>query len=250
MGHYYHALPVNGGLQVPAENLEELVTKINEVHEGDPGTQLALNPTDAAQAMEELRQHGFYIHQENPRGGVTLAGWGIEGNPYDGYPKRGMKIHNLHPGEIIELFHQYSNAESDGGVLAYDDYDDYSLYYAKIRHRMRQDEHTIHLEDVAVIKEFFNPKDYSETVLIMQQAPAKDSPFDEYPAVTMKTNDFKEVQDFYYECAKKAQQGSRGDRPLIREDHSNTLSNEEMKRIKDKDKKLIAQITAKHGVRG
>ena len=242
MGHYYHALPVNGGLRVSAEKLEELITKINEVYEGDLDVQLALNPTDAAQAMEELRQHGFYIHQGDPQDSVTLTGWGVEGNPYDGHPKRGMKIHDFHPGKVIELFHRYALKGSDGGVLVYDDYDGESLYSAEYPHRMRQDDPIIHVADLVVIKEFFDSKNAWQTIRVMQQVSPKERPLDKHPAFTMKTNDFKEIQDFYNECTAKVRQNNQGNCPLLREDHSNTLSNEEIKRIKDNDKKLVAQM--------
>ena len=249
MGYFYHAIPVNGGLQVPAENLEELITKINEAYEGSSEAWRSFSRADVWQAMEELRRRGFYVHQ-GPRDGVTLVGWGIEGNLYNGYPKRGMKIHDFHPGKVIELFHRYALKGSDGGVLVYDDYDGESLYYAEYPHWMRQDESIIHVADLVDIKEFFDSKNVWQTIRVMQQVSPKDQPLDKYPALTMKTNDFKEVQDFYNECAKKTRQANQGKRPLVREAHSNTLSNEEMKQIKDKDKKLIAQITAKHGVRG
>lgn len=63
MGYFYHAIPVNGGLQVPAENLEELITKINEAHEGSSDAWRSFSRADDSQAMEELRRRGFYIHQ-------------------------------------------------------------------------------------------------------------------------------------------------------------------------------------------
>ena len=243
MGYFYHAIPVNGGLQVPAENLEELITKINEAHEGSSDAWRSFSRAADSPAT-------WVLYPPGPQDGVTLVGWGIEGNLYNGYPKRGMKIHDFHPGKVIELFHRYALKGSDGGVLVYDDYDGESLYYAKYPHWMRQDESIIHVADLVDIKEFFDSKNVWQTIRVMQQVSPKDQLLDEYPEFTMKTNDFKEVQDFYNECAKKAQQANQGKRPLVREDHSNTLSNEEMKQIKDKDKKLIAQITAKHGVRG
>ena len=246
MGHYYHALPVNGGLQVPAENLEELITKIEEAYEGRSDAWRGFSRADELQAMEELWRRGFYVHQ-GPGDGLTLVGWGIEGNLYNGYPKRGMKIHDFHPGKVIELFHQYALNGSDGGILVYDDYDGESLYYAEYPHRMRQDDPNIHVADLVVIKEFVDSQNAWQTIRVMQQVSPKERPLDKYPAVTMKTNDFKEVQDFYHECAAKVRQTNQANRPLVCEDHSNILSNKEMNQIKDKDKKLIAQITAKHG---
>lgn len=249
MGNYYHALPVNGGLRVPAENLEELIMKIAEAYEGDPDTYLSFSRANELQAMEELRRRRFYIH-EGQRDEVTLVGWGIEGNLYNGWPKRGMKIHDFHPGKVIELFHRYALKGSDGGILVYDDYDGESLYYAEYPHRMCQDDPIIRVGDLVVIKEFFDSKNAWQTIRVMQQVSPKDQLLDEHPAVTMKTNNFKEVQDFYNECAEMVRQANQQKQPLVYEDHSNTLSNEEMKQIKDKDKKLVAQITAKHGVRG
>lgn len=249
MGHYYHALPVNGGLRVPAENLEELIMKIAEAYEGSSDAWRCFSRANELQAMEELRRCGFYIH-EGTRDEVILVGWGIEGNLYNGYPKRGMKIHDFHPGKVIELFHRYALKGSDGGILVYDDYDGESLYYAEYSHRMRQDDPIIHVADLVVIKDFFDSKNVWQTIRVMQQVSPKDQPLDKHPAFTMKTNDFKEVQDFYNECSARVRQNNQGVCPLLCEDHSNILSNEEMKQIKNKDKKLIAQITAKHGVRG
>lgn len=245
MGHYYHALPVNGGLQVPAENLEELIAEINEAYVGDACPNLG-RPNELL-AMEELRCRGFYI-QGDPPDGVMLVGWGCEGNIFNGYPKRGMKIHDFHPGKVIELFHRYALKGSDGGVLVYDDYDGESLYSAEYPHRMRQDDPIIHVADLVVIKEFFDSKNAWQTIRVMQQVSPKERPLDKHPAFTMKTNDFKEIQDFYNECTARVRQNNQGNCPLLREDHSNTLSNEEIKRIKDNDKKLVAQMVAKHDV--
>lgn len=74
MGHYYHALPVQGGLVVLEENLPNVIQDINRMLEYDSNTSMYLNPNNTSEAMETLRREGFFIHEMGY--GVCLKGWG------------------------------------------------------------------------------------------------------------------------------------------------------------------------------
>lgn len=60
MGSYYHVLPVNGGLFVPAANMSNLIADINEYFEDNENFDLRLDPTDWVKAMDTLRDNLFY----------------------------------------------------------------------------------------------------------------------------------------------------------------------------------------------
>lgn len=44
MGWYLHAIPADGGLFVPAKNLQALIKGINGLYEDEPDKNLILNP--------------------------------------------------------------------------------------------------------------------------------------------------------------------------------------------------------------
>ena len=94
MGWYLHAVPADGGLFVPAKNLPVLIEDINNIYDDNP---LNLNPRNPVEAMETLRGHNFYIQQKEPTHGVTLTGWGTNGNPHTGYPAAGLEVHEIFP---------------------------------------------------------------------------------------------------------------------------------------------------------
>lgn len=81
-----------------------------------------------------------------------------------------------------------------------------------------------------LLKEFYNPNSMDQTICIMQRVPADDSS-EAYPAITLKTNDFKEVQDFYNEYAKEVGVVSGGGVHVSSEDYSNSVNMKELRDI-------------------
>ena len=231
MGSYYHVLPVNGGLFVPAANMSKLIADINEYFEDNENFDLRLDPTDWVKAMDTLRDNLFYIHQKEPTHGVTLMGWGMNGNSYNGYPKNSAKITDFHPLEIVNLFHEYSFDKSLGGVLTINDYDEEFIFKSGYDIELvREEQATINLNGLVLLKEFYNPNSMDQSICIMQRVPV-DGSSEAYPAVTLKTNDFKEVQDFYNEYAKEVGSVSGGGVHVSSEDYSNSVSMKELRDI-------------------
>lgn len=83
---------------------------------------------------------------------------------------------------------------------------------------------------IADINEYFEDNSMDQTIRIMQRVPV-DGSSEAYPAVTLKTNDFKEVQDFYNEYAKEVGSVSRGGVHVSSEDYSNSVSMKELRDI-------------------
>ena len=81
-----------------------------------------------------------------------------------------------------------------------------------------------------LLKEFYNPNSMDQSICIMQRVPV-DGSSEAYPAVTLKTNDFKEVQDFYNEYAKEVGSVSGGGVHVSSEDYSNSVSMKELRDI-------------------
>ena len=176
MGHYYHALPVQGGLVVLEENLPNVIQDINRMLEYDSNTSMYLNPNNTSEAMETLRREGFFIHEMGY--GVCLKGWGANGDAYayNGYPKNPGVIRDLHPEPIIQVFQDYS-------FKKFRDFGFYGLVDAN---------------------GFAN--DGGSTVWTLQQAPSVENPIDRYPAKIRPGRRFEEVLEFCEEIRQETKE--------------------------------------------
>lgn len=206
MGWYLHAVPADGGLFVPAKNLQALVEDINSIYEDEPDKHLSLNPRNPVEAMETLRGHNFYIHQKEPTHGVTLTGWGTSGDPRTGYPAAGLGVHEIFPREIIETFHAHA---TKGGVMVMTDYNDDTLYLAGYPTELVHYGKPMVINDTVEVKEFIAERGAGagSSVMTMQEIhPSGDSDIDT-PAFVCTNWSMREIRDFYAACARKATQG-------------------------------------------
>lgn len=202
MGWYLHAVPADGGLFVPAKNLQKLIEDINNIYEDNP---LNLNPRNPVEAMETLRGHNFYIQQKEPTHGVTLTGWGTNGNPHTGYPAAALKIHEIFPREIIETFHTHA---TKGGVMVMSDYNDDTLYLAGYPIEFVRYSDSMKINDIVEVKEFVEEhiRGTGASVMTMQEIHASGDPNDDNPAAVCKNGSMREIRDFYAACARRATQ--------------------------------------------
>lgn len=245
MGWYIHAVPADGGLFVPAKNLAALIKDINalseennEIYEDDPAENLHLNPRNPVEAMETLRRHHFYIHQKEPTHGVTLTGWGTNGDPHTGYPAEALKIQEIFPREIIEAFHSHA---TQGGVMVMSDYNDDTLYLAGYPTELVCYSDSMIINDTVEVKEFVqeNGAGAGASVMTMQEIPASGSPDDNTPAVVCKNGSMREIRAFYAACARKATQGMGDPRFSVAYDMSNSFTMQETKKIIQRDSSAL-----------
>jgi len=223
MGWYLHAVPADGGLFVPAKNLPALIEDINEIYKDETQGHLNLNPHNPAEAMETLRGHNFYIHQKEPTHGVTLTGWGTNGNPYTGYPAAALKINGIFPREIIEIFHSHA---TKGGLMVMNDYSEDTLYLAGYLTELVHYGESMKINDVVEVKEFVLEKGAGagSSVMTMQEIPPSGSPDDDSPAVVCKNQSMRELRDFHAACARRATQNMNDPRISVSYDMSNSMT--------------------------
>lgn len=230
MGWYLHAIPADGGLFVPAKNLQALVEDINKLYEDEPDKNLILNPRNPVEAMDTLREHNFYIQQKEPTHGVTLTGWGTNGDPHTGYPAEALKIHEIFPREIIETFHAHA---TKGGVMVMSDYNDDTLYLAGYPTEFVRYSDSMKINDIVEVKEFVEEhiRGTGASVMTMQEIPPNGSPDDNSPAVVCKNGSMREIRDFSAACARRATQGMDDPRFSVSYDYSNSFTMQETKDI-------------------
>lgn len=204
MENYYHVIPVNRGLFVPAKNMGDLIADINNLYEDNPDVNFYLDPTDWVKAMDRLRDNGFFIHQKAPTHGVTLAGWGTNGNPYDGHPKNKLQVGEFHPINIVNLFQEYSSGKSNAGVLTINDYGEENIYYDGYPNELIWDEEsTLKVNRSISVKDFYDPNDMTCGVQVIQYVSPNGNQFDRYPVRILKTNDYKEILNFCRYCVQE-----------------------------------------------
>lgn len=205
MGHYCHALPVNGGLVVIGDNLPNVIRDINRMYENYSNTQLFLSPNNISEAMDTLRSKGFFIHEKGY--GVCLKGWGTNGDQYahDGYPKNPGIIQDTHPEPIIRAFQRYSFKEPVG-VMVIDEERHERVYMANQPGELKRfrDFGFYGLVDA---KGFTSPG--GSTVWTLQQASSDENSTDRYPAKIMPGRRFEEVLEFCEEIRQKINESER-----------------------------------------
>lgn len=220
MGWYLHAVPADGGLFVPAKNLPALIEDINSIYEDNP---LNLNPRNPVEAMETLRGHNFYIQQKEPTHGVTLTGWGTNGNPHTGYPAAGLEVHEIFPREIIETFHAHA---TKGGLMVMSDYNDDTLYLVGYPTELVRYGESMKINDTVEVKEFIaeHGAGAGSSVMTMQEIPISGDSDEDTPATICKNGSMQEIRNFYVACARKATQGMRDPYFNVVIDESNSFS--------------------------
>ncbi len=203
MGWYLHAVPADGGLFVPAKNLPVLIEDINNIYDDNP---LNLNPRNPVEAMETLRGHNFYIQQKEPTHGVTLTGWGTNGNPHTGYPAAGLEVHEIFPREIIETFYAYA---TKGGVMVMSDYNDDTLYLAGYPTELVRYGNSMKINDTVEVKEFIaeHGAGAGSSVMTMQEIPISGDSDEDTPATICKNGSMQDIRDFYATCVQHATRG-------------------------------------------
>lgn len=223
MGWYLHAVPADGGLFVPAKNLQGLIEDINSIYEDETDERLNLNPRNPVEAMETLRRHNFYIQQKEPTHGVTLTGWGTSGNPHTGYPATGLEVHEIFPREIIETFHSHA---TKGGIMVMSDYNDDTLYLAGYPTELVHYGNPMKINDAVEVKEFIAEHGAcaGSSVMTMQEIPPSGDSDVDSPAFVCKNGSMREIRDFYTACARKATQGMKDPYFSVVIDESNSFS--------------------------
>lgn len=223
MGWYLHAVPVDGGLFVPAKNLQALIKDINELYEDEPDKNLILNPRNPIEAMETLRGHNFYIQQKEPTHGVTLTGWGTNGDPRTEYPAEALKIQEIFPREIIETFHAHA---TKGGLMVMSDYNDDTLYLVGYPAELVRYGESMKINDTVEVKEFIaeHGAGAGSSVMTMQEIPISGDSDEDTPATICKNGSMQEIRNFYVACARKATQGMRDPYFNVVIDESNSFS--------------------------
>lgn len=234
MGWYLHAVPADGGLFVPAKNLQALIEDINKIYEDEPNKHLILNPRNPVEAMETLRGHNFYIQQKEPTHGVTLTGWGTNGDPHTAYPAAGLEVHEIFPREIIETFHSHA---TKGGLMVMTDYNDDTLYLAGYPTELVHYGKHMVINDTVEVKEFIEEhiRGTGASVMTMQEIPATGDPDDNSPAVVCKNGSMREIRAFYAACVRKAAQGMGDPSFSVAYDMSNSFTMQETKEIIQRD---------------
>ena len=202
MGHYYHALPVQGGLVVLEENLPNVIQDINRMLEYDSNTSMYLNPNNTSEAMETLRREDSSSMRWGY--GVCLKGWGANGDAYayNGYPKNPGVIRDLHPEPIIQVFQDYSFKEPVGVMVIDEERCEY-VYMADQSGKLKKfrDFGFYGLVDA---NGFAN--DGGSTVWTLQQAPSVENPIDRYPAKIRPGRRFEEVLEFCEEIRQETKE--------------------------------------------
>ena len=223
MGWYLHAVPADGGLFVPAKNLQALIEDINKIYEDEPNKHLILNPRNPVEAMETLRGHNFYIQQKEPTHGVTLTGWGTSGDPRTGYPAAGVEVHEIFPREIIETFHAHA---TKGGLMVMTDYNDDTLYLAGYPTELVHYGKPMVINDTVEVKEFIAERGTGagSSVTTMQEIHPSGASDINTPAFVCKNESMREIRDFYTACAQKATQGMGDPYFTVVIDESNSFS--------------------------
>ena len=234
MGWYLHAIPADGGLFVPAKNLQALIKGINGLYEDEPDKHLSLNPRNPVEAMDILRGHNFYIHQKEPTHGVTLTGWGTNGNPHTGYPAEALKIQEIFPREIIETFHAHA---TKGGVMVMSDYNNDTLYLAGHPTEFVRYSDSMKINDTVEVKEFIEEhiRGTGASVMTMQEIPPNGAPDDNSPAVVCKNGSMREIRDFSAACAQRATQGMGDPHINVSYEMSNSMTMEETRDMRRRD---------------
>lgn len=238
MGWYLHAVPTDGGLFVPAKNLQALIRGINSIYEDETDERLSLNPRNPVEAMDTLREHNFYIQQKEPTHGVTLTGWGTNGDPHTGYPAAGLEVHEIFPREIIETFHAHA---TKGGLMVMSDYNDDTLYLAGYPTEFVRYSDSMKINDTVEVKEFIEEhiRGTGASVMTMQEIPPNGAPDDNSPAVVCKNGSMREIRDFSAACARKATQGMGDPRINVSYDMSNSMTMEETRDMMRRDSSVL-----------
>ena len=188
--------------------------------------------------METLRKHNFYIQQKEPTHGVTLTGWGTNGNPHTGYPAAALKIHEIFPREIIETFHAHA---TKGGVMVMSDYNDDTLYLAGYPTELVHYGNSMKINDTVEVKEFIaeHGAGAGSSVMTMQEIPVGEDPDDNSPAFVCKNGSMREIRDFSAACARRATQGMGDPRISVSYDYSNSFTMQEAKEIIRRDSSVL-----------
>lgn len=188
--------------------------------------------------METLRGHHFYIQQKEPTHGVTLTGWGANGNPHTGYPAEALKIQEIFPREIIEVFHSHA---TQGGVMVMTDHNDDTLYLAGYPTELVCYSGSMIINDTVEVKEFIEEhiRGTGASVMTMQEIPASGSPDDNSPAVVCKNGSMREIRAFYAACARRATQGMGDPCFSVSYDMSNSFTMQETKEIIQRDSSVL-----------
>lgn len=242
MGWYIHAVPADGGLFVPAKNLPALIEDINELYEDETEVHLHLNPRNPVEAMETLRGHNFFIHQKEPTHGVTLTGWGTNGDPYTGYPAEALKIHKIFPPDIIGIFNSHA---TKGGLMVMDDHNEDSLYIAGYPNPFVPYSESMKINGVVEVKEFVSEHFAgigNISYMTMQEIPATGDPDDNTPATICVNQSMREIRDFYATCVRRARQGMGDPCISISYDMSNSMTMEQTRDMMRRDSSALQKI--------
>lgn len=133
-----------------------------------------------------------------------MAGWGTNGNPYDGHPKNKLQVGEFHPINIVNLFHEYSSGKSNAGVLTINDYGEENIYYDGYPNELIWDEESIlKVDRLVTVKDFYYPNDMTCGVQVIQYVSPNGHQVDRYPVRILKTNDYKEILNFCRYCVQE-----------------------------------------------
>lgn len=191
MGWYLHAIPADGGLFVPAKNLQALIKGINGLYEDEPDKNLILNPRNPVEAL---------------------------------------KIQEIFPREIIETFHAHATKGGLMVMSDYNDDTLYlaghPTEFVRYSDSMKIND-TVEVKEF--IEEHI--RGTGASVMTMQEIPPNGAPDDNSPAVVCKNGSMREIRDFSAACARRATQGMGDPRFSVSYDYSNSFTMQETKEI-------------------